>query len=230
MSKHIVITGHTKGIGKAITTQLLKNGFIVTGIARSCLPETKNLIQIKADLTSEFTIKNLAEKLKNTPVDVLILNAGFNNIKPAEAYATKEILDIFNVNLVSHAVLLRACLPKLIHNKGWVFGIGSFSGIEIARWNNYYGAAKAAMHHLLKNIFEQYRKQGLKVTNIIPDIIHSEFYAQQDYEPNTGEPDTFLLPEDISNLIVDYIIKWPNFVPLELLVRPQRFCLNRKKP
>ncbi len=229
MSKHIIITGHTKGIGKAITEQLLKNGYNVTGIARTFLPETNNLIQIKADLTSELTIKNLAEKLKNTPVDVLILNAGFNNIKPAEAYTTDDIINIFNVNLVSHAAVLRACLPKLIHNKGWVFGIGSFSGIEVARWNNYYGAAKAGMHHLLNNIFEQYRKQGLKVTNIIPDITHSDFYNQQDFEPNTNETDTYLLPQEISDIIVEHIKRWPNYVPLELRLRPQRFALNRKK-
>lgn len=229
MTKHIVITGHTKGIGKAITQQLLSNGYHVTGIARTKLPDAENLQQIQADLSDVLTFKNLADKLKNIPVDVLILNAGFNNIKPAEAYNTDEILDIFNANLVSHAVVLRACLPQLLLNKGWVFGLGSFSGIEVARWNNYYGAAKAGMHHLLKNIFEQYRKQGLKVTTIIPDITQSEFYTHQDFEPNRADAETYLTPEEIATIVVDYVKTWPNYVPLELLLRPQKFGLNRKK-
>ncbi len=228
MTKRILITGHSKGVGAALTQQLLEQGYEVLGIARTQVAAHPQLTQWTYDLSKQDEVMKACERLSKEKLDVVILNAGWNDIRPAEAYAVEEIFNITTLNFTAHATILRATISSLLQNRGWVFGLGSFSGLEVERWNNYYGASKAALHHLLKNIFEQYRKQGLRVTTVIPDITQSSFYLHQQFEP-AAERETHLLPEEIADVITRYIINEPAYVPEQLVMRPQRFELKRKK-
>lgn len=228
MSNHVLITGHSKGVGKRVAEMLLLKNYLVTGIARSMLPEHHNLTQFSADLSVENEINKVCNYLNNKKFNAVLLNAGFNRIKPAESYSIDEIIRITNVNYTSQAAILNTCLPALLNNKGRVIGMGSISGKEVARWNNFYGASKASMNHLLNNYFEQYRKQNLKVTTIVPDIINSEFYQEQDFEPSTND-DAYINVNDIAELIVDLIESKKNYNLNEIVIKPQRFEINRKK-
>ncbi len=223
---NILITGHTKGIGHQLLQQLIGANQI-TGIARSTLPQQENLIQIPADLSTTEGIIFVCEQIKQQTFDIIILNAGYNDIRPAESYSVTEIMAICNVNFVAPASIIKTCLPRLVSTQGWIFAMGSYSGLDVARWNNYYGASKAALHHLQKNIFEQYRKQGVRVTTIIPDISNTSFYDHQQFKPTTDE-DTFINPLEIANTIADLINNKTSYVPLELVFRPQKFGLQKK--
>lgn len=228
MSKQILITGHSRGVGKKVTEMLLLKGYYVTGIARTAMPEHPNLIQFSADLSAQNEIIRSCNYLKDKKFNIVFLNAGFNRIKPAESYTMDEIIKITNVNYTSQAAILNACLPSILNAKGRVIGMGSISGKEVARWNNFYGAAKASLNHLLNNCFEQYRKQNLKVTTLIPDIINSEFYQEQDFEPSTNE-DAYIKIKDIADLVVDLIESDKQYNINEIVIKPQRFEIIRKK-
>lgn len=229
MALNILISGHTSGIGLAVVQRLLEQGASVTGIARRKLDRAPpGLTQHQADLSDKKELLRVCNTLEQERFDVLILNAGYNSIKPPEAYTPEEIIDICTLNFTAHAALLRACLPGLLNHKGNVIGIGSVSGLEVEKWNNYYGASKAGFHHLLDNLFEQYRRQGLRVTSIIPDIAKTNFYGHQQFEPS-AEPETFITPEAIAEVINGLIFDPPAYVPTQLVMRPQRFALNRKK-
>ncbi len=225
---NVLITGHSKGVGKQITEILLNKGVFVTGIARTEIKSHQNLIQYQIDLSKETEILKICNILHKNKFDVVILNAGYNLIKPAESYSLEEIIKITNVNYTANALILRTCLPNLLKLKGKIIGIGSVSGKEITKWNNYYGSAKAALNHLLNNYFEQYRKQGLKVTTIIPDIINSEFYNQQEFEPSK-DPETYIAIKDVSDLVIDIIFSNKSYIINEIVIKPQRFELSRKK-
>ncbi|MFN4082042.1 MAG: SDR family oxidoreductase [Bacteroidia bacterium] len=225
--KNILITGHSKGIGKLLTDGFLQKGFYVTGIARTKITEHNNLIQLSYDLSIADDIAEACRKIEIQRFDIVILNAGYNDIKPPESYSIDEIIGIYNVNLTAQAALLRACIPGLINNKGWIFGIGSYSGISVSRWNNFYGSAKAGLQHLLQNIFEQYRKQGIRVTTVIPDIVNTTFYNHQQFIPEQDES-TFIKPEEIAEMIINIVSNPPDYVPLEMVIRPQKFGLKRK--
>jgi short-subunit dehydrogenase len=226
--KQILLTGHTKGIGRETLKLLLQAGHDVTGISRSMLKtENECLRQIQADLSDQQQITSVCSRLARQSFDVIILNAGYNDIRPAEAYSIQEVIQIINVNYTAHAAILRACLPSLLRKKGLVVGIGSFSALGTGKWNNYYGASKAGLQHLLANIFEQYRKQGLRVSIIIPDITASEFYTHQQFEPAKDES-AYIKPQSVAGIIFDIISKPTDYVTLQLMVRPQRFELKRK--
>lgn len=225
----ILLTGHTKGIGNNTLKLLLQHQYSVTAIARkTCHINHKCLTELTGDLSNQENIKKICNRLDGENFNCIILNAGYNDIKPAESYSVEEIFNIINVNFAAHAAIIRATIPGLLKNKGKIIGVGSYSALETARWNNYYGASKAAFHHLLRNVFEQYRKEGLQVTNIIPDITASNFYDHQQFEPDVDE-NSYIETASIAELIFNLIDKPQPFVTLEMLVRPQKFALKRKK-
>jgi len=229
MNKTILITGHSKGLGRAITEILLAtNQFNIFGISRTSSGVGHPLLtEISADLSNEKQVISLQEKLRTIDFDAVILNAGANSIKPPEGYSLQEIQEIIQLNFTSNALLIRMCLNGLLRKKGHIIGIGSYSGLEIKKWNNFYGSAKSGLHHLLHNLFEQYRKQGLKVSIVIPDIINTNFYKHQEYEP-LQDAQYSLSSDEVASIIAQWIIHPPNYVPLEIVLRPQMFQLKRK--
>jgi hypothetical protein len=80
----------------------------------------------------------------------------------------------------------------------------------------------------LRNLFEQYRKQDLKVSIVIPDIMHSNFYENQEYQ-SIEDTEYSLQVKDISKIISDWIIQPPAYVPHEIVLRPQKFQLKRNE-
>ncbi len=228
MNKKILITGHSRGLGKAITEKLLNTrNFEIIGISRNLSGIQHPLLkEIQCDLSQTKNIFELGQILQNENFNIVILNAGANRIKPPESYSLEEIQNIIQLNFTSNALLLRICINGLIKNKGHIIGIGSYSGIEIKKWNNFYGASKSALHHLLRSIFEQYRKQGIRTTIVIPDIMNSEFYIDQEYKP-LAEANYSLQVDEVASLISNWIIQPPQFIPLEIVLRPQMFQLKR---
>ena len=225
---NILLTGHTRGIGNEILKILLKQNCTVHGVSRSGAKNSHpKLSEHLCDLSDTNETEKLCRKLEKIKFDAVILNAGYNHIKPADAYKTEEIIKIINVNFTSNAALIRATLPGLLNQKGTIIGLGSYSALEVAKWNNFYGASKAGFHHLLKNIFEQYRKQGLRVSNIIPDITNTTFYEHQDFEPSE-DLETYIDASEIAELVYELLFNPKRYVPLELLIRPQKFEIKRK--
>ncbi|GCD78291.1 hypothetical protein JCM31826_17730 [Thermaurantimonas aggregans] len=227
MTERIILTGHTKGIGAEVCKLLAASKkYDVVGIARSQSP-IAGIRQFACDLSNSLETQKLCEQLKSENPKYLIVNAGANSIKPAESYSIQEIEHIYQLNLVSPAMLIRACLPALLRNEGHIIVLGSFSALEVRRWNNYYGSAKAGLHHLTKNLFEQYRKQNLRVTLIVPDIVSSDFYAQQEFQPDPS-PQYSISPAEVAQLVFDLVEKKTDYVPTEIVIRPQMFKLDRK--
>ncbi|MCX7728057.1 MAG: SDR family oxidoreductase [Bacteroidia bacterium] len=229
MNKTILITGHSKGLGRSLTEKLLAtNNIRVIGISRTASGIQHPLLkEIFIDLSDKAQTIQLKETLSSFSFDALVLNAGANHIKPPQSYSLEEINKIIQLNFTSNALLIRMCLNTLLKNKGHIIGIGSYSGVEVKKWNNFYGSSKAGLHHLLRNLFEQYRKQELKVSIVIPDIMNTEFYAHQDFEPPTQD-EYSLQVNDVAEMISQWIIQPPKYVPFEIVLRPQMFQLKRK--
>jgi NADP-dependent 3-hydroxy acid dehydrogenase YdfG len=225
----ILITGHTRGIGLATVQKLLQQPHVsVLGIARTQWPYQANqLQQWQCDLSNVVEVQKLCNKLKQEHFDAVILNAGANDIRPADAYNADEIQHITQLNFNTPLQIIRACLPHLISNGGCIIALGSFSALEVGRMNNYYGAAKAGLQHFMKNLFEQYRKQQLRVTTIVPDIVNSNFYDHQAYAPSAIESESIQVQE-IADCIYHLLFAPQKMVTTEMIVRPQRFALHRK--
>lgn len=227
MSNQIILTGHTKGIGRSLLSLLVESGnYEVLGISRSSAG-IGSIQEISCDLSYPSQFRTILPHIEAANPKYLILNAGANTIKPPESYNYTEIEKLYYLNLVSPAILIKACIPALIRNNGHIIVVGSFSALEIRRWNNFYGSAKAGLHHLAKNIFEQYRKQNIRVSLIVPDIVASEFYAEQEFKPDSSHQYS-ISPDSVAKVIFRIIREKSDYVPFEIIIRPQMFKLDRK--
>ncbi len=205
-----LITGSSKGIGKAIGEELKKEGYELIDFKS----RLENLKQV------EFEAKNIKEN-----IDVLVLNAGFGIFEPLEQIKPKDIEKLLHVNLVAPMILTSLLLRNLKQTKGHIISISSIEALKHSKFSSIYTASKAGLRAFSLSLFEELRKNGVRVTNINPDITKSDFFSSLNFEPSEKE-DSFLLPSDIAKMVIE-AIKFNGNVS-ELTLRPQRFEIKKK--
>ena len=133
MSKVILITGGSSGIGRAIATYLSeKNDYIVYGSSRNLNKlENTPFLPVELDVTSEQSINDCVEKIIKDQgrIDVLINNAGVGITGPLEETPNSEIEKHFKTNLYGPINLIKKVLPNMRkNNSGLILNITSIAG------------------------------------------------------------------------------------------------------
>ena len=150
VSKTIVITGTSRGIGFHLASRFLSEGYSVIGISRAQTdishPEFKH---ISADLSELDQVSLVLDKIGNTEVAGLINNAGIHGpIGPLENQSDREWIDTFNLNLFSAYSLTKGCIASLRKNNGFVkFFSGGGAAFPRANFSAY-GVSKGAVIRL----------------------------------------------------------------------------------
>ena len=175
--KVALVTGGTKGIGKAIANKLAQAGAKVIITARSHPDETAiNQHFIPGDLSKPDDVANLVNEIneKFGRVDILINNMGANTF-PGGGFSmlTDEHWDqALQVNLLSSVRLDRALLPKMLEQKsGVIIHISSTSGL-LPIWESTmaYTAAKAALNAYSKTLSNEVAADGVRVITVSPGL------------------------------------------------------------
>ena len=182
--KIALVTGGTKGIGKAIADKLAQAGAEVIVTARNNPNETNPKHHfIAADLSKSEDIAKVAGKIheKFGRVDILVNNMGANPF-PGGGYRalTDEHWDqALQVNLLSSVRLDRAVLPKMLEQKsGVIIHISSTSGmLPIWEATMPYTAAKAALNAYSKTLSSEVASQGVRVITVSPGLNKTEAMA-----------------------------------------------------
>ncbi len=205
-----LVTGSSSGIGKAIADILAQNNYEI-------IPFSSRLQDFKAVQEEVSDIK--------TPLDVLVLNAGFGIFEPLEQTSPDNIIKLISVNLTAPILLTSMLLRNLKQTKGHIVTISSIEALKHSKFSALYTASKTGLRAFSLSLFEEVRKSGVRVTNINPDITKSDFFSSLHFEPSEKE-DSFLLPEDIANMVLE-CIKFKANVS-EMTLRPQRFEIKKK--
>jgi NAD(P)-dependent dehydrogenase (short-subunit alcohol dehydrogenase family) len=179
--KIALVTGGTKGIGKAITTRLLAAGATVIVTART-QPEEQELPYqfIAADLSRLEEVSKVASEIteKFGGVDILINNMGANTF-PGGGFSTltdEHWYQALEVNLLSSVRLDRALLPKMLEKKsGVIIHVSSSSG-QFPIWESTmaYSAAKSALNSYSKSLADEAGPQGVRVVTVSPGLTKTE--------------------------------------------------------
>ena len=172
MSKIILITGGSSGIGKAIGEYLHHKGFVVYGTSRnpdkivnSVFPlialDVRNVESIQAAVAKVISISRR--------IDVVINNAGVGIIGPVEEIPTEEIRNNFETNLFGPIEVIKAVLPQMREQKsGLVINITSIAGYMGLPYRSIYSASKGALEILTEAIRMEVKPFGIEMTNVAP--------------------------------------------------------------
>lgn len=175
--KIALVTGGTKGIGKAIADELADMGATVIVSARYKPLENIAHEFIAADLTNALDNKLLSKIIKEKygALDILINNVGGTS-SPAGGFnvlSEKDWEDDFQLNLLTSIKLDKALIPDMIeHKKGVVIHISSVNGkIPLHASNFSYGVIKAALNSYSKTLANEMAQHNIRVVTVSPGMV-----------------------------------------------------------
>ena len=184
MSKTIVITGASRGIGFALTQLALQEGHRIYALSRNIQPlkKSKRLHPYRIDLSEEQSLHVFAEQLQKEgiKIDALIHNAGMLLFKPFSETTTADFESIYRVNVFGLAALTRLLLPS-IEPKGHIVSISSMGGLtSSAKFPGLaaYSSSKGAVSILTELLAEEYKKTGPAFNALALGAVQTEMLAQ----------------------------------------------------
>ena len=182
MSKVVLITGASSGIGKETAKQLIKEGYHVYPAARR-IEQMEDLKEmgghpIKMDITVEDDIQNAMKIIedKHDGVDVLINNAGYGMYGAMEDTPIEEARRQFEVNLFGLARLTQLALPHMRQRKsGKIINLSSMGGKIYMPLGSWYHASKHALEGWSDCLRIELQPFGIDVVIVEPGAIQTEF-------------------------------------------------------
>ena len=183
--KRALVTGSTKGIGKATAELLLQMGAEVMIVSKNA----ETVAQQVADYQRQgFKVSGLGIDLSKPPaaqklmdfvverwggLDILVNNVGTNIRKPTTAYQPDEYNLLLQTNLQSAFELLQLAHPFLKATRGCVVNITSVAGLTALRSGSIYGMTKAALNQLTRNLACEWAADGIRVNAVAPWYIQT---------------------------------------------------------
>ncbi len=196
MNKVVIVTGASRGIGKAIAINLAKNNYNVVLNYNKSEEEAKNIkleleniginIEIyKADISKREECKKLVEftlnKFKN--IDILINNAGIAQYLEFTKITDDDWNKMININLNSAFYMCQEVLENMIHNKkGCIINISSIWGMVGSSCEVHYSVSKAGMDGLTKALAKELAPSNIRVNSIAPGAINTDMNNDLDEE------------------------------------------------
>jgi len=147
MSKTIIITGTSSGIGLELAEYFGKKGNKVYGLSRK-LVSSDYFVSISTDITDKDQIDNAVSEILKTEkqIDVLINNAGMGMVGAVEDSTKEDITKLFNLNLIGSVQMMTAVLPKMREQKsGKIINISSIGSEMGLPFRGFYSASKSAL-------------------------------------------------------------------------------------
>lgn len=225
-----MITGGTKGIGRAIAEVFAKNGFNLAIAARNtdALNNLKRELEQRygnkvlifpTDLTSKGDVERLADLIPVhwECVDVLVNNAGIFTQGPMLDEPDDQLEYMMNINLFSAYHLTRAILPLMIkQGKGHIFNICSVASQQAYPECSSYTITKFALLGFSKSLRLEFRDKGVRVTSVIPGSTLTASWEGTDLPP-----ERLIHPDEVAKAVWCAWDMGPTAVVEEIVMRPQ---------
>lgn len=228
-----IITGATKGIGKAISFALAKEGYNLAVNSRSAsdLNDLKETLEAKypnikvfamqTDVSKRDQVYAFAEQVitQLRTIDVLVNNAGVFLPGQMLEEADGALENMIDTNLYSAYNLTRKIVPTMKENGGGaIFNICSIASFMAYPNASSYSISKFAMLGMSKVLRAELLNEAIKVTSIMPGATWSNSWAgAEDEFPRSR----LVEPEDIAEAVISALRMGPSAVVEEIVIRPQ---------
>ena len=185
--KRALVTGSSRGIGRAAALTLAKLGaeVIFHGSKASeklvSAAAEVGAVSLVADFEQPEAVEKLADELIRRELipDILVLNASVQSYTGLENFDAGEFDRMFRANVESSCILLRKRLPEM-RKKGFgrVIFVGSINGVRPASRLAVYGATKAALLNIARTAAKDNAPYGITVNTILPGVIETDRNAE----------------------------------------------------
>ncbi len=206
--KTALVTGASSGIGAAVVTALRARGLTVHAVARrkarlEALAKETGCTPLVLDLRDT---EALYDALGGLEVDVLVNNAGLGRGFAALFEVLPEDIDTtLATNVVAAVHVVRAVAAGMVKRKrGHIVNVGSIAGLYPIK-SSLYGASKGAVHLLSQNLRVELQGSGVRVTEICPGRVETEFFQVAVGEQAAKEAYAgfeILQPQDVADAIL----------------------------
>lgn len=227
--KTALITGGSKGIGYGVAEALIKDGIKVAITSRtqaSADEAAAELNKIKEGyaIGIESDVRNLASQEKAVEtilsawgrLDYVIANAGVGHFAPIQDLTSEQWQETIDINLTGTFNSIKASFTQLKETQGYFITISSLAGTNFFAAGGAYNASKFGVVGFSQAIMMDLRKDGIKVTTIMPGSVATYFNG---HTPN--DKDAWKIqPEDIGQIVSDLIKMPARTLPSKIEVRP----------
>lgn len=225
-----LITGGSRGIGRAIAHRLAALGASVAICGRDCaaLEESAGVIEKLgaraywqvADVTHAQDIGELVAKTEASlgPITILVNNAGVGLFGPAHEKTEADWNRVLDTNLKSVFLMTRAVAPSMIRRgSGDIVNISSLAGKNTFAGGGIYCASKWGLMGLSGCMAEDLREHGIRVSVICPGSVATEFSGR-----GPKDASKVLRPEDVAHAVETIVTQGPVSFLSEMHLRPLR--------
>lgn len=231
MTKKItLISGASRGIGRAVSMRLAHEDHFVVVLARNAeeIGELEHEIDeaggkalgIVCDISNEEQVEAaVAEVIRDfSRIDCLVNNAGIGVFKPTEEITHDDWTSVMDVNVKGSFLLSRAVLPHMkALGSGHILGIASDVSKRTFATGSLYTASKYAQHAFFESLRREVRSLGIKVSVVYPGLVDTYFHGEVQGEEKQAQ---YLHAEDIA-AAVSFILNAPKHVLVdELMLHP----------
>ncbi|NMM50573.1 SDR family oxidoreductase [Marinigracilibium pacificum] len=230
MNQLAIVTGATKGIGKACVTAFAKEGLDIVACSRhnSELETLKQEIESTFDVTVHIQVVDVSKKEEvlsfgkyinsiNQPIAVLLNNAGV--FIPGSVHEEEDgmLEKMIETNLYSAYHLTRAIVPRMkSQGTGHIFNMCSIASFQAYANGGSYSISKYAMLGMSKNLREELKQFGIRVTAVMPGATYTASWEGFDIDQ-----DRLMKAEDVSNAVLSAFKMSKGTVVEDIVLRPQ---------
>ncbi len=211
--KTILVTGTSRGIGKAIKEELLTNGY-------TCIAPTREELDI-SDVTS---IEKFFSTCK-TPISGLVNNAGINILGEIDTITTHSIQNMLNTNIIAPLLLIQHITKDMKQlNYGRIVNISSIWGVRSKEHRTLYSATKFGINGITKSLARELGPYNILVNSVAPGYVNTEM-TQSNVPPKEQEKiqnsiplGRFAQPQEIAKLVLFLISEDNSYITGQTII------------
>jgi len=228
--KVAVVTGGSKGIGKAIAMHLAREGadLVIASRREQDLKKTEkeivefgvHCLAVKTDVRRSVEVENLAQKVARTfgGAQILVNNAGVGYFEEVARLKDEDFRATFETNLYGCFYCTKAFLPFMIqHNEGHIINMASLAGKNTFARGSAYCASKHALIAFAECLMLEVRHHNIKVTTICPGTVQTEFGGGDGKNKSWA-----LTADDVAKAVFDVLSSSGGSIVSQVDLRPLR--------